>query len=77
MIQFRDNEELRSKLAHFMEQYEIREQHYSHQLRTKDLEMQLMQAKFAREMELVAVEVAKVMGKSGWGVGGNERIASV
>jgi hypothetical protein len=34
--------------------------HFIFQLRTKDLEMQLMQAKFNREIEIAAVEIAKV-----------------
>eukprot|EP00898_Chlorokybus_atmophyticus_P005785 jgi/Chlat1/6207/Chrsp44S05745 len=54
MRQFKENEMLREKLKHFAEQYEIREQHFAHQLRTKDLEQQLLEAKLKQQMELNA-----------------------
>jgi len=39
--QFEENDALREKLKTFADQYELREQHFAHQLKTKDLEQQL------------------------------------
>jgi hypothetical protein len=46
-------------LKHFTQQYEIREQHYGHQLRTKALEQQLAEVKLKQQQELFAQEEAK------------------
>eukprot|EP00741_Cyanophora_paradoxa_P017349 tig00020961_g16759.t1 len=59
MKQFRENELLRDKLKNFAEQYELREQHFAHQLKTKDLEQQLWQAKFQQQKELADQEAVK------------------
>ncbi|CAK9880679.1 unnamed protein product [Sphagnum jensenii] len=57
--QIKENEILREKLKHFTQQYEIREQHYGHQLRTKALEQQLAEVKLKQQQELFAQEEAK------------------
>eukprot|EP00742_Colponemidia_sp_Colp-10_P006851 GILJ01007343.1.p1 GENE.GILJ01007343.1~~GILJ01007343.1.p1 ORF type:complete len:394 (+),score=98.93 GILJ01007343.1:36-1217(+) len=57
--QAQHNEMLRKKLQGFAEQYEVREQHFSHQLRAKDLEQQLVEAKLKQQVELAAQEALK------------------
>ena len=42
--QFEENDQLREKLKNFADQYELREQHFAHQLKTKELEQQLNEA---------------------------------
>lgn len=54
-----DNTKLREKLANFAEQYEIREQHFLTQLKTKDLERQLLEAKLKQQTEIAAQEALK------------------
>jgi hypothetical protein len=51
---------LREKLKHFTQQYDLREQHFAHQLRTKALEQQLVEAKLKQQQELGAQEETKV-----------------
>jgi predicted Holliday junction resolvase-like endonuclease len=50
----------REKLKNFSEQYEIREQHFLTQLKTKDLERKLLEAKLKQQMEIAAQEALKV-----------------
>lgn len=57
--QAKDNDMLREKLKNFAEQYEIREQHFLTQLKTKDLERQLLEAKLKQQMEIAAQEALK------------------
>jgi len=58
--QFQENDALREKLKNFAEQYELREQHFAHQIKTKDLEAQLLEAKLKHQTELGAQESAKL-----------------
>eukprot|EP00850_Spirogloea_muscicola_P004408 SM000019S04952 [mRNA] locus=s19:143202:146726:- [translate_table: standard] len=58
--QIRENETLKDKLKHFTQQYEIREQHFAHQLRTKVLEQQLLEAKLKQQQDIAAQGDAKV-----------------
>eukprot|EP00850_Spirogloea_muscicola_P016379 SM000132S26894 [mRNA] locus=s132:235812:238836:- [translate_table: standard] len=58
--QIRENETLKDKLKHFRQQYEIREQHFAHQLRTKVLEQQLLEAKLKQQQDVAAQGDAKV-----------------
>ncbi|KAG6543262.1 hypothetical protein Mapa_015176 [Marchantia paleacea] len=50
--QLEENELLREKLKHFTQQYDIREQHFAHQLRTKSLEYQLLEVKLKQQEDL-------------------------
>ena len=43
-----------------MKQYELREEHFAHQLKTKDLECQLAEAKFAQEVEKAKADNAEL-----------------
>jgi len=58
--QFQENDALREKLKNFGDQYEIREQHFAHQLKTKDLEHQLLEAKLKHATEVNAQEGQKL-----------------
>eukprot|EP00850_Spirogloea_muscicola_P007320 SM000036S13364 [mRNA] locus=s36:878553:881510:+ [translate_table: standard] len=58
--QIRENETLKDKLKHFTQQYEIREQHFAHQLRTKVLEQQLLEAKLKQQQDIAAQGDTKV-----------------
>lgn len=51
---------LREKLKYFAEQFEIREKQFEHQLKTKDLENQLADAKFRQQEEIARQEALKV-----------------
>ncbi|XP_024515052.1 beta-taxilin isoform X1 [Selaginella moellendorffii] len=57
--QVKENEILREKLKHFTQQYEVREEHFSHQLRTKVLEHQLLEVKLKQQQERFVQEEAK------------------
>ena len=43
-----------------MKQYELREEHFAHQLKTKDLECQLAEAKYAQEVEKAKADNAEL-----------------
>lgn len=58
--QFQENDALREKLKNFADQYELREQHFAHQIKTKDLEAQLLEAKLKHQTELNVQEGAKL-----------------
>jgi len=58
--QFQENERLKEKLKTFAEQYELREQQFAHQLKTKDLEHQLVQAKLNHQQEIGKQEGTKL-----------------
>jgi chromosome segregation ATPase len=53
------NEELRQKLEQFRERFNLQEQHYATQLQTKELEVQLMEAKCQQQENIFAQEKAK------------------
>merc|ERR1712166_1633349 len=53
-------EQLKEKLKTFAEQYELREQQFAHQLKTKDLEHQLVQAKLNHQQEIGKQEGTKL-----------------
>ncbi|CAK4672774.1 unnamed protein product [Aphanomyces euteiches] len=55
-----DNEALQGKLKTFLSQYEMREEHFAHQLQAKDLAIQLAEAKLQHQVELTARESEKV-----------------
>eukprot|EP01112_Ceratiomyxa_fruticulosa_P006757 TRINITY_DN1763_c0_g1_i4.p1 TRINITY_DN1763_c0_g1~~TRINITY_DN1763_c0_g1_i4.p1 ORF type:complete len:349 (+),score=85.39 TRINITY_DN1763_c0_g1_i4:243-1289(+) len=57
--QLQENETLREKLRAFVEQYEIREQHFGTQLKAKELEGQLLEAKLKQQLELTMQEALK------------------
>ncbi|KAL3684004.1 hypothetical protein R1sor_002026 [Riccia sorocarpa] len=57
--QLEENEILREKLKHFTQQYEIREQHFAHQLRTKSLEYQLLEVKLKQQEDLYSQSETK------------------
>lgn len=57
--QMKENETLREKLKHLTQQYDIREQHFAHQLRTRSLEKQLVEAKLKQQQELGSQEEGK------------------
>eukprot|EP00727_Mastigamoeba_balamuthi_P006422 m51a1_g240 hypothetical protein (682) ;mRNA; f:140198-142860 len=59
MRQLRENETLREKLRNFAEQYDIREQHYATQLRAKELEKQLLEARLKQQAEVAVQEALK------------------
>ncbi|RHY33454.1 hypothetical protein DYB32_001627 [Aphanomyces invadans] len=56
-----DNEALQTKLKTFLSQYELREEHYAHQLQAKDLAVQLAEAKLQHQIELTKRETEKVL----------------
>jgi len=58
--QLQENEKLKDKLKTFAEQYELREQQFAHQLKTKDLEQQLVEAKLNHQQEISKQEEAKL-----------------
>lgn len=58
--QFQENDALREKLKNFADQYELREQHFAHQLKTKDLEAQLMEAKLKHKTEVNIQDTQKL-----------------
>ncbi|GBG60869.1 hypothetical protein CBR_g15990 [Chara braunii] len=58
--QIRENEALREKLTQFTQKYEIREEHFQHQLKTKALELQLLHAKLTQQNETTKQEEEKV-----------------
>lgn len=47
-----ENTKLREQLQSFINQYEVRDKHFEHQLQAKDLERQLAEAKLAQAEEL-------------------------
>ncbi|OQS05468.1 hypothetical protein THRCLA_20609 [Thraustotheca clavata] len=55
-----ENESLQNKLKAFLAQYEVREEHFSHQLQAKDLTIQLAEAKLKHQIELTKRESEKV-----------------
>ncbi|KAL2635705.1 hypothetical protein R1flu_007184 [Riccia fluitans] len=57
--QLEENEILREKLKHFTQQYDIREQHFAHQLRTKSLEYQLLEVKLKQQEDLYSQSESK------------------
>jgi len=57
--QYKENDALREKLKHFAEQFELREKQMEHQLKTKDLENQLAEAKFKQQAEIANQEGLK------------------
>ena len=50
--QVEENTKLREQLQNFLNQYEVRDKHFEHQLHAKDLEQQLANAKLAQSEEL-------------------------
>jgi hypothetical protein len=58
--QDQENTKLREQLQSFISQYEVRDKHFEHQLKAKDLECQLAEAKLkqAEELSSKAIERA-------------------
>ncbi|KAK9810175.1 hypothetical protein WJX72_006120 [[Myrmecia] bisecta] len=48
----KENDALKTRLKAFLEQYELREEHFQGQLKSKDLELQLADAKLRQQTEL-------------------------
>ena len=59
MNQLKENETLREKLKNLAEQYQIREQHYATQMKAKDLERQLLEAKLKQQADIALQEALK------------------
>lgn len=59
MKQLKENETLREKLKNLAEQYQIREQHYATQMKAKDLERQLLEAKLKQQADIALQEALK------------------
>lgn len=57
--QLRENEMLRENLKNLKEQYQIREQHYATQMKAKDLERQLLEAKLKQQADIALQEALK------------------
>ncbi|CAG8487361.1 2387_t:CDS:10 [Diversispora eburnea] len=55
-----DNELLKDKFRGFLEQYELREKHFNSVVRSKDLELQLYEAKLQQQKQLTEKEIIKV-----------------
>ncbi|CAG8496194.1 17942_t:CDS:10 [Cetraspora pellucida] len=55
-----DNEVLKDKFRSFLEQYELREKHFNSVVRSKDLELQLYEAKLQQQNQLTEQETIKV-----------------
>jgi hypothetical protein len=49
---------LREKHKNLAEQYQIREQHYATQMKAKDLERQLLEAKLKQQADIALQEVS-------------------
>lgn len=60
MRQIKENELLQEKLIHFTQQYELQEEQYAQQLRTKSLEQQLLEVKLKQQEELHKQGEAKI-----------------
>ena len=60
--QDQENTKLREQLQSFLNQYEVRDKHFEHQLHAKDLEVQLAEAKLKQSEELCnkAIERAEL-----------------
>ncbi|CAG8457236.1 1032_t:CDS:10 [Ambispora leptoticha] len=54
-----DNELLKDKFRSFLEQYELREKHFNCVVRSKDLELQLYEAKLQQQRQITEEEIAK------------------
>lgn len=57
--QLRENEMLRENLKNLKEQYQIREQHYATEMKAKDLERQLLEAKLKQQADIALQEALK------------------
>lgn len=57
--QFKESEMLRENLKNLKEQYQIREQHYATQMKAKDLERQLLEAKLKQQADIALQEALK------------------
>ncbi|KAG5463459.1 MAG: myosin-like coiled-coil protein-domain-containing protein, partial [Olpidium bornovanus] len=55
-----DNENMREKFESFLTQYELREQHFTCVLKSKDLELRLAEAKLAKQAEASGRDAAQV-----------------
>jgi len=53
---YKENEVLREKIKNFVEQYEIREKHFETQVKSKDLEIKLLEAKVKQQTQIAASE---------------------
>ena len=51
---------LKDKFRSFLEQYELREKHFNSVVRSKDLELQLYEAKLQQQKQLTEQETLKV-----------------
>jgi hypothetical protein len=51
---------LKDKFRSFLEQYELREKHFKSVVRSKDLELQLYEAKLQQQKQLTEQEITKV-----------------
>ncbi len=51
---------LKNKFRSFLEQYELREKHFNSVVRSKDLELQLYEAKLQQQKQLTDQETIKV-----------------
>jgi len=56
---YKENDMFREKLKSFAEQYQLREQHFDTQLKAKDLEMQLLEAKLKQQSEIATQETLR------------------
>eukprot|EP01111_Echinosteliopsis_oligospora_P007152 TRINITY_DN2181_c2_g1_i1.p1 TRINITY_DN2181_c2_g1~~TRINITY_DN2181_c2_g1_i1.p1 ORF type:complete len:337 (+),score=117.98 TRINITY_DN2181_c2_g1_i1:25-1035(+) len=59
MKQLKENDMLREKFKNFAEQYEVREQHFATQIKAKDLEQQLLEAKLKQQADIALQEALK------------------
>jgi hypothetical protein len=57
----KENETLRDNLLKFKNQYDLREEQFKHELKTKALELQLAEAKFQKQEEIAKAETLKVI----------------
>lgn len=51
---------MKDKFRSFLEQYELREKHFKSVVRSKDLELQLYEAKLQQQKQLTEQEMIKV-----------------
>jgi len=59
MAQQKENDKLRDNLAQLLKFDSLREDHFTQQLKTKELELKLMEAKFAQQSDFAAAETKK------------------
>jgi 2C-methyl-D-erythritol 2,4-cyclodiphosphate synthase len=60
MASLQENETLQGKLKTFLAQYDVREQHFAHQMQAKDIAIKLAETKLEHQTELTTRETEKV-----------------